>query len=643
MYDAPFYSLTSLGLGFSYSSLNQLPQTTQDKPIGQAGIKSYLNVLNGNLVIADHALNMIDSDGSIKLGFIYNSQEVSSECWQFSLKRLIQTPDGSTAIMREEDGHLTTYQSNTKDNYTAPALNNGTPFLKPHSDQSGWQWYHPKTQVTEYYDNNGLLVKRMDSLGRTTTFSYNVNQQIETITGPSGCIYKICRQNHDINIYMVYDQNQRLLQHYSLDDHGRIETTQLPSGYKINYQYNSDSTIKSITQDDGTIISLGYENENDCKRITTFQLGENISYHITYPTDANSLVATIEDNCAGKATISIDSANGLTRQTSKQTGFDGDNTENDTTYYQYNEVNQLTCIIKPCGGRTKFEYNGSFGLLSQKIEADGQVTHYRYHDDAGHPELSTYLAAKIQILNNEILTTQYIYDTRCLDGKPFLRFEVSPEGRVKEYLPDSNGNVGTIRHYLSGRFKAIAAVNMNDAYIQLQDWVQTQHPQQINLCELTYDVRGQIKTIKNYTHIDAEGRGIATDDMAYEEYEYDEFGHQLTKNIKLSPTDTATTNQHYDDLQRLTQVVDPLNQKTTCEYQVNNGLTNIAVLKPNSMTETISLDKAGLTTTKVLQSHRAYLIFLHYYSSEQVEYLYEQMHFSTPAMKIFVKLLHLHA
>lgn len=585
--NTPFYSITGLGSGFSYSSYNQLSNTPNAVSLGQAKLASYVNLLTGNLVISDHVIKISEANGVLNLGFTYNSQTASAtEAWQFTLKRLTKTPDGQSAILREEDGHLTEYNITADSNYSAPGLNDGTPYLIPDPVSQGWQWCHPKTGDVEYYDSNGCLVKREDALGRTNTYIYDENGNLQTITGPSGASYKISRAADTIGLYLVNNGNESLLQHYSLDNQGKIETTQLPGGYKIQYEYYPDNTLKSITQDDGTAVSFTYENG----QVVSWQQGETILYDFTYPSLSNPDIAIIQDGCKNQTLVMMDPATGLTQQISKQTGFDQEGAEIDTTSYQYNQQNQLQTVITPGGGVTRYEYNETHGLLSKVTGANGQITQYQYYQT-----LPPRIAAKTQVLNGKNLVTHFIYDTSFFDGKPFLRFEISPEGRVKEYLPDEQGNIASKREYLADQYHAIPDVDLETALKQLNYWVNAQDPQQITLSEFTYDGRGNIESVKHYASIDAEGNGIEDEAMAYEEYFHDEFGNLLIKDVKYSQTDTATTDQRFDDLQRLTSTVDPLYQKTAYQYELVNGSTQVSVRRPNNRIETKTLDAAGLT------------------------------------------------
>lgn len=608
MFKAPFNPVTGLGLGVSYSSLNQIGEIFPQSGIGQAQLKMYVNAVSGNIVIKDHTVVVEEISGPLKLGFVYNSQSSQTNPWQFAIKKLTQipltNPFSQTVVLQEEDGHLTTYNLGAQNVYSAPGLNDGIPYFIYDQTSGFFRWYHPKTQITECFDpKTGLLMQRIDQLGHVTHFQYDSNNNLNIIIGPTGNTYQINRTNNSITLYDTTGGQQNVLQTYGLDNQGRINTTQTPSGYKINYTYwPNNNNIQTVTQDDGTNLVLGYQAASDgTQQLANFRLGTEIKYTINYASVQNPNQATMVDGYGSQTTLNYDQ-NGRTTGLSQQTGYVGAaNPQVDTTLYTYNNQGQLQSQTNPNSGQTSYQYNGPFGLMSQKTDPSGQITQYNWFNNPGST-VPTQLISKTQILNGQPLTSYYVYDNDYdQQGHVFLRFEISPQGRVKEYLPNINsGTVATIKRYTNGIFNiAILNPTIPIALQQLTNWTALQNAQQITRTDYTYDTRGQVASTTSYANVDQNGNGIADNAMGLVETFWDEFGNLLTKTVKQTTTEDAQTNQRFDDLQRLTKSVDALTNETDYQYTPQNGAIQVKTTLPNGRTDTSTLDSSGLAANIV--------------------------------------------
>jgi len=86
MVNAPFNPVTGLGLGVSYSSLNQVGGVFPQEGLGQAGIKTYVNMVTGNFVVKDRPVKLKEMNGDLEIGYFYNSQAASTQTtWQLML------------------------------------------------------------------------------------------------------------------------------------------------------------------------------------------------------------------------------------------------------------------------------------------------------------------------------------------------------------------------------------------------------------------------------------------------------------------------------------------------------------------------------------------------------------------------------
>ena len=603
MFAAPFNPITGTGLGVSYSSLNQIGGIFPQKGIGQANVQCYVNMANGNLVIKDHMVRLIEINGPMELGFIFNAQvSATANPWQFAIKQISQLPNNQTAIMQEADGHLTTYTSSGNNIYTAPALNDGTPYFSKLNDGT-WQWYHPKTQITEIYGANGLLNSRTDARGNTTNFIYDANNNLTNINGPSGDTYQISRTSTNIYIYDTSTGSNNLLQSYTIDSQGRITGTQTPDGYQVNYFYTA-SALTKITQSDGSLIQFNNQTSATYgNQVASFNLGNDVSYSFNYPTAQNSFVGTVTDGFGSVTAITLDQNNRIT-QITQQTGYDVVNSEIDITSVIYNPAGQVQSITKPEGQllnqATSFQY-GIFGLMTQQTDPNGQITQYNYYNDV-NCAVPTYLISKTRIINNQNLTTFYVHDTNY-DGLNhlFRRFTISPMGRVTQFQPDDSGNIEFKSQFFNSLF-TVANLNPTTptSLQQLTAWVTQafaqQLPQQASLTQMAYDTRGQMNGRLLFANTDANGQGINDAYMGQEVKSWDEFGNLLHNQIlQIYPATSAITSKRFDGLQRLTKTVDALNEVTAITY-LDSQSQILTTYPNNTTTDTKTLEPSGLVS-----------------------------------------------
>jgi len=607
---APFDIVTGQGLGVSYSSLNQVGSIYHSNPaFGQANVGMFVNLATGNFMVKDRPVQVQEINGLLEMGYYYNAQASSPQtAWQFSLKRLTQIPNNGTGIgiLQEEDGHLTTYTLDPKQLvFNAPGLSDGTPYLTYDSANSRWRWYHPKTQITEYYNDQGFLIARLDAEGRATSYQYDVNNNLTQITGPSGNVYQINRVGQKVELNQIMNGEVTLLQLYTFDSLGRLTQSQVSldgtegNFYTTTYAYApTGNAIQNITQNDNTKIGLTYNTNNQLTALTALP---SIRYSFAYPTGSTPNQSTVRDGVSTTTTVNFDNQNRLTKL-QQQTGYDRIGTEIDITQYNYNPNGQLATQINPDNQSTTFTY-GAFGLLNQKNQPNGQVTQYFYvnNNTSNNPSL---LNCKVQLLNNgddtTPLKTFYVYDLNVNNtGFPFCRFEISPQGRVREYRPNSLGNIASVRDYLVNPYNT-SAVPPADAIalIDMQTWVSQQNPSAVSLIEYGYNYRGQVEQKIKYTHIDDKGDGIFDESTYVENNIWDEHNDLLQKEVRQEEDLASITTQRFDGLQRRTLLVDAMLNRTTTSYTSNSGQYLIQTTLPNTTQLTQSLTTSGVAASE---------------------------------------------
>lgn len=597
----PFSPIAGSGLGTSHSSLEQTGSLMPSEGFGGAKVKFFPNVATGNLVVKDRVLHIEELGGAIDLGYTYNSQAQSvDQCWHFSHKQFIQLPTSAnkTAVLKEKDGHLTTYtfDSNTGFYFAPSGFGNGTPWLRFDDSAQQWVQYHPGSQITEYYNKQGLLQKRVDQAGRVLNYEYDSHDQLTAIAGQSGSRYEIRRSNKMFEIYLkAGNLKDQLLQTYQFDDQGRLVLSQTPNGYKTEYQYDTGqnaSNILNIKQSDQTELKFNYDQD---KKLSRFNLGQNSSFTIQYSDNLHPKVV-ITDPFNGKTQIGLDINSQIT-DIARSKGYGDDTPGFDVTAYCYNTQHQLETITHPNGGQDNFYYQSIYGVLEKHVQPNGQTSENVYQKDGDKIRL----IGEIQYegKENKPLVTRYTYDTEFLNNNTknsFLRFKISPEGKVTEYRPDKNGNIGSRREYLGGIIDVSQREpNTSPSLAEMSEWVAKQDPQQVTLVEYGYTPRGQIALTTTYANVDKKGKGIQDAETGVELTCLNLYGHLFRKEIKQNDKSTAITQCTFDDLQRVTSKTDALNQTTS--YQYPDAQNQVKMTYPNGRIEIRQKDDKGKVIT----------------------------------------------
>ena len=305
--------------------------------------------------------------------------------------------------------------------------------------------------------------------------------------------------------------------------------------------------------------------------------------------------------------------------------------DGDKTQFGYADTGQLSSITRPDNGQEKFEHRNVYGLKTKQIKPNGEVTQYR-HDvgDAisSEPKLdpssmdwdkSELEEKKIAVLPklvpakpNLIVTLQPTESSatlcatrRVIDpnyrglGLSFARFEISPTGKVIEWIPDEFGYIRGVRTYLGQRFPIETLAPESVPSLQaMAEWKSYQDLRKTRVKAIDYDQRGLVAHTFTYAHADEKGIGILDDQTAEECFGWDDWGdllqHEVTQ--KRDPKDpskktTAVTNQRFDGLRRLITLVDALDQRTDHAYL--DAKSQIQTTHPNGRKETTQHNSQG--------------------------------------------------
>ncbi|WP_342146122.1 hypothetical protein [Rickettsiella endosymbiont of Aleochara curtula] len=620
----PFNLVSGLGLGISYSSFTQLGAALASRDFGPLKIQSFVNVNTGNLTLFDHKLVLQERNFPVELSYVYNSHaQTVSGIWRLAHKyfKTIPASTASPAVLVEEDGHETSYQFDSKTNrWVSPYWSDSRAYLSHDATEKKWSWFDPKTQITEIYNESGYLLQRLDSKNEATTYRYDQTTpwQLTTIEAP-GCNYEIRRTqladgSHQESIYSVKMEEATLLKFSSFDIDGRLTKTTIaldsPDRSKwpsIEYKYlappKSKATLSDkdvytlayldkLEQSDGSGVSFNYGTTSGAvpRPITTF------SYQ--NPSDVGSLSAnfqygqgnTIIQNNVQVSTKLYFNQKGSITQIDRDQGYPSVvcSLPVDSSYYTYNENGQLSSLTSAEQGKQSFQYSDDGRLIKQQ-NANGQTKEYYYDQTGARNNLIT----QVSYINNKAQVIRKVYDQAYGDsGKGlYLRFEISPEGRVTEYrVGDANFIQFTVV-YLDGRFPIDNYTkNTAPSLADMASWVAQQNPQRVSLTQRINDQSGLPSHTYRYATIDAKGQGISDAYMSQLDTDYNIFGDLCYHSETLKKDQpTLDTNTEFDNLRRLISLKNAAEEKTSYLYADRR----VEITRPNSRKEITELDTQG--------------------------------------------------
>lgn len=531
----PFAITTGQGLGQSYSSREQITELLPSRSLGRAGLKCYVNMTNGNVMIHDRQFHLKDKGEAFEIGYVYNSLATDvSKAWRLSASAALKLPakNGSaTLTVTERDSHETIYRYNRQDDcYYATEFAEGRSVISFDKKLKCWTYYHPRTRTTEIFNDDGQVKLRIDAKGNATNFIYDDNKQLTHVHMQSGTEYEIVRNKDQVAIYRINDKRV-LLQHYQLDKKNRLLSSESPGAEKVNYIYdNTTQQLSGVAQTDKTTLAFNYERN---KKLASVTVGENELGNINhfYYEDKQSIFV----DASGNKTILALYDNGHLRALAKETNWR--NAENqpvlDCTRFTRNAAGQVECITYPDESKETFLYSPRTGLLTQHVNRDGKIIDYYYQRTELKQDVLV-LQVEQHPKNNYEQITRYVYET-LHKAHSVLRFTISPEGRVTEYLYDDKSLlIKGIREYLDD-FYPTTNKTYEISLEEIEKWknaVALHHGlSQTKLRTIEYDENGRVMRTLCYAQVDAHGEGIIDENTSEENNEWNVTDQLTSKKI----------------------------------------------------------------------------------------------------------------
>ena len=378
--------------------------------------------------------SITEPDGS-KTHFAYN---------QLGQRILTTLPDGQTITRKYSVSGL--LQSETfGDNRTSFYVYDKLGQLTQHVNQSGnvtkFVWNeqgellakHYNSELIRYsYDNLGRVNATLNSAGLLTQYKYNDHGQlIQTI---------------------AFDEKapeNKLHQHFSYDDAGRLISTQNGNGDTTEQHFEGLSQPHCVIQPDGSALHLTYDKE---RNLTAIERSDGHVYRISYDANENPI---------------------------QLTGFDGT-----VQQYKYDACNRLASVTQSNKRKVNIERDKLGRVIAQHASL---ATDTHIVNNANY--YSYTLQGKVARAHNAQSTLKQAFDK----GGRLLRAEQihnQQQAHTLNYSYDKYGRRDTLTlpdsttlKYSYNQFGQLSSINLQQA-----------NSSAIELAQLTYDNQGNIKT-----------------------------------------------------------------------------------------------------------------------------------------------------
>ena len=481
------------------------------------------------------------------------------------------------------------------------------------------------------YDAAGRLLSTTDSLGRSTSFGYDIETRRQTITDRLGNI-RTLEYNAEGFVTRETDQEGAVTTR-TFDDNGNQLSEIDPTGRTRSWTYNSKNNVLSETDPDGkttthtygpfsrrltTTNPLGntttkvYEQGNlksvqgpipgDITRFGHDSRGNLTEHrdalgHLTQFAYDSSGNQTSETDPLGKVRTRTYDSNGRMLTETRIRTVNG-NPESLTMSHQYDSTGRETRTTYPDGSTTSRSYDAAGNVLAETdqlarttrsaFDTLGRLSRNDYAD--GTSESFTYDAEGRQLTRRDRAgrTTAFGYDKT---GRPtritypdesFDARTYDGAGRVLTSMSPASGTT-TFTYDAAGR-----RATETDALGAVQSWTYDAAGRQIS----TVDKRGY----QSQFYYDPQGRQTRTvwHDGNARRIEYDLLG-QVTAEVD---EEDRRTEFAFDALGRLLSVTDPLSQLTLFSYdEVGN---RIAATDPLGHATAFAYDAFGRETRRTL-------------------------------------------
>ncbi|MEN2790519.1 LysM peptidoglycan-binding domain-containing protein [Sphingomonas oligophenolica] len=611
---------TGLGSGFERGSLAQLGSAglLGSGALGRSGEQLSVNAANGNFLISqrDEFLVGVGPDSAIARTYnsLGNFSDENGDNWRQSTDRRVHgltgtlNTAGSTISRTSGDGSDIVYTWNsTASAYVA--TDGAGAYDKLTSSSGVWTWTDGGSQFTETYEaygtDNWRITHVANTEGNALTFSYS-----------GALLDKVTTANGEYEQYSWSGNNITQITTGYTD----LATSTAKTLTRTRYGYDGSNRLTTVTVD----LSPGDNSISDGKTYVTTYTYDGTSKRVATIVETDgSAMAIVYDGSGRVTTLTQTASTGVTRVTSLtyNTGYTTvTDPTGQVTRLDYDANFNLTKITAPpayAGASqqtVQFAYNGN-GDVTSVTDALGRVTTYSAFTANGMATsivdtfASTVLSTTTRTFNNlnEVLsetrtgidqtgssvseTTRYVYDA---NGN--LRFQISPEGRVQEWLHKfGSGPVQDVvlshYEYTDDLYTTAGTPTETDMTTWRNGISDTAR---VSADYYSYDSRRALAATVRFGATTSNSSGppaTGSDGSEIKYITYDQAGQLLSTRNYGGTGGTGATSYTYDGMGRMLTATD-INGGTTT-YAFNDPSTTTTVTTASGYTTVRTYNKAG--------------------------------------------------
>jgi YD repeat-containing protein len=561
--------------------------------LGRSGESVFVNAFNGNLLINQRDEFLVGRGPDVNISRTYNSlatlADDNNDKWRQSTDRRVfgltgtLNTAGSTVRRVGDDGADITYTWDASKNAYVATDGSGA-YDKITKSGTLWTWTDGGTQTIEKYDETlgGAIVQAIDTSGNTLTYQYLLGKLDKVITADgswtqyqwSGAnITRIVTGFTNLatgvsttlsRTWYEYSGNQLIK--------ARIDLTPgdntLPSdsdSYWTSYGYDGSGRVTSITQKDGSSLTIAYDGSG---RVST--LTELASAGVTRVTTIGygAGYSTVTDPTGQVTRLDYDVAGRLTKLTAPP-AYSG--AAQQTVQFGYNANGDLTSVFDSSLNAISYTYDSNGNMLTANDRLGWTVNRTYGSKNELLTETRTGSDQSGAAVSH---TSRYAYDSLNR-----LRYAVSADGMVTEYRYTAAGELQYTITYPEHGYPVgsipITEFGMNSWRDGLADRSSTQ------IVLNSYDARGNLTATLNYGIATTAGAASTAEGYSRAYFTYDQAGRLLSRNVEGENAETFV----YDGAGRIVASTD-----------VNGGTTTV-VFNDTASTTTVTMASGYVTTS----------------------------------------------